>query len=170
MTDEKPDVTYLSMKAGRIGINGLQALLKEACVRSFSNDKELSTFLLQGIKERNYIPPSCEKEYLEKLLKEYKRFTGSLDEVDESEDILEIKILGIGCSSCQKMVQETMAALSEMELPADFEYVGEPNRIREYNVTGTPAVIINRKVKSVGRVLTKEEIKRLLNEELKKRD
>lgn len=170
MTDEKADVTYLSMKAGRIGINGLQSLLKEASSKTFSNDEELVAFLLQGVKERNYIPPSCEEEYLEKLLREYKKFTGSLEESNDSGDILEVKILGIGCSSCQKMVQETMAALSEMELLADFEYVGEPNRIREYNVTGTPALIINKKAKSVGKILTKEEIKRLLNEELRKRD
>lgn len=169
MTDEKPDVTYLSMKAGRIGINGLQALLKEACERSFSNDKELCTFLLQGIKERNYVPPSCEKEYLEVLLREYKKFTGSLEEVDELEDILEIKILGPGCPNCQKLEQEVMAALAEMQQLADLEHIREPSRIGQYGVMGMPALIVNKKVKSVGKALNKEQIKKILNDELRKK-
>jgi len=170
MEDKKPDVTYLNTPVGRIGICGLQALLKEACEKTFSNEEELAVFLLQGVKERNYIPPSCEEEYSHKFLREYKKFTGSLEDADEPEEQLEIKILGSGCPGCQKMVQETMAVLLEMGLLADFEYVGEPSRIRGYNVTATPAVLINRKVKSAGRILTKQEIKRLLSKELKKRD
>ena len=170
MEDKKPDVTYLNTPVGRIGICGLQALLKEACEKTFSNEEELAAFLLQGVKERNYVPPSCEEEYLKKFLREYKKFTGSLEDSDESDEQLEIKILGSGCSGFQKMVQETMVVLSEMGLLADFEYVGESSRIRGYSVTATPAVIINRNVKSVGRILTKQEIKRLLSKELRKKD
>lgn len=169
MKDEKENVAYLSMKSGRIGIIGLQGLLKEAEKRTFLNDDELATFLLEGVKERNYVPPSCEEEYFKVLLREYKRFTGSLEGEDESGDILEIKILGPGCPNCQKLEQEVMVALAEMQQLADVEHVREPDRIGEYGVAATPALVVNKRVKSVGKVLIKEEIKRLLNEELRKK-
>lgn len=64
MKDEKENVAYLSMKSGRIGIIDLQGLLKEAEKRTFLNDDELATFLLESVKERNYVPPPARKSTL----------------------------------------------------------------------------------------------------------
>ena len=81
---------------------------------------------------------------------------------------LEIKILGAGCPNCQKLERDVIDALSELKLAADVEHIREPAKIGQYGVLGMPALIINRKVKSVGGGLGKEQIKRLILEEAKK--
>jgi len=165
MAEEK-DVLYVNIKGGRIGIIGLKVLMEEAKAKAFSDEELLARFLLEGVKKRNYVPPSFYEEYSRKLLKEYKKFIGTLREEDREDGILEIKVLGPSCLSCDKLEQETMAALAEMNLPADLEHIREPGRIGGYGIMGTPGLIINGKVKSVGRTLNKEEIKKLIKEEL----
>lgn len=97
-----------------------------------------------------------------------KKVTGVSDEEDVSGDFLEVKILGPSCYNCQRLEQETMSAIAEMNIPANIEHVRNPVEIGSYGVFGTPALIVNNEVKSVGRVLKKDQIKRLLSEELKK--
>lgn len=169
MADEKKDgVGSLHIGNSRVGIIGLDFLLGEAKKRDFQDEEALAKFLLEGVKARNYVSSSFEDKYQRALLAEYKKFTGILDEEDILEGILEIKILGSNCPRCQMLEQETMAAITEMDVPADLEHISDPGKIGEYGVMGTPALIVNKKVKSAGKVLKKEEIKRLLSEELKK--
>ncbi|MBU2521000.1 MAG: thioredoxin family protein [Proteobacteria bacterium] len=54
--------------------------------------------------------------------------------------------------------------LSEMNILADMEHVRDIREIGKYGVMGTPALIINGKVKSVGKVPTKEKLKEWLSE------
>lgn len=72
---------------------------------------------------------------------------------------MEIKILGPGCAKCnqvEKLVRETLA---ETGTDAEIEHVTDLKKIASYGVFGTPAVVIDRKVKSVGRIPKKEDIK-----------
>lgn len=171
MAGEKRDeVGSLYIGSSRVGIIGLASLLEEAKERDFQDEEEAARFLLEGVKARNYVSSSSEDKYQRALLTEYKKFTGILDEKDILEGILEIKILGPGCPRCQMLEQETMAAIAEMNVPADLEHVSDQGKIGEYGVMGTPALVVNKRVKSVGKVLKKEEIKVLLSEELKKRN
>jgi small redox-active disulfide protein 2 len=73
---------------------------------------------------------------------------------------LEIKILGPGCMQCDKLEREVMSVLAELSLPADLEHVRDISKFKEYGVFGTPALIINGEVKSVGKVPLKSEIKK----------
>ena len=71
---------------------------------------------------------------------------------------MDIKILGIGCAKSQqleKMVRETVA---ESGAEADVEHVTDFKRIAGYGVFSTPAVVVDGKVKSVGKIPKKEEI------------
>ena len=77
-----------------------------------------------------------------------------------------IKILGTGCSKCQSLERETINALAELNVAADVKKVTKMDEIMQYDVMMTPALVINDKVKSAGKVLKPEEIKELIKQEL----
>ena len=77
-----------------------------------------------------------------------------------------IKILGTGCSKCQALEKETVNALAELNVAADVRKVTDLNDIMKYDVMITPALVINEKVKSAGKVLNLEAIKKMIQEEL----
>lgn len=73
-----------------------------------------------------------------------------------------IKILGGGCANCKKLEENTKTALTELNIEAAIEEVKDIDQIIDYGVMKTPALVIDEKVKSSGRVLGVEEIKKLL--------
>lgn len=77
-----------------------------------------------------------------------------------------IKILGTGCTKCQALEKETINALAEMDVAADLQKVIKMDEIMQYDVMMTPALVINDKVKSAGKVLKPEEIKEFIKQEL----
>ena len=72
---------------------------------------------------------------------------------------MEIKILGSGCARCEATEKAVMDVLAETGITANVEKVTDLMKIAEYGVFGTPAVVINGQVKSVGKIPKKEEIK-----------
>jgi small redox-active disulfide protein 2 len=75
---------------------------------------------------------------------------------------MKIKILGSGCANCKKLFENTTTALKELGLEVEIEEVKDINQIIDYGVMKTPALVVDEKVKSSGRVLSSEEIKKLL--------
>lgn len=71
---------------------------------------------------------------------------------------MEIKILGPGCVNCQKVEKLVRETVAEAGVTADIEKVSDIMKIAGYGVFGTPAVVIDGKVKCVGKVPKKEEI------------
>ena len=71
---------------------------------------------------------------------------------------MDIKILGIGCAKCQQLEKMVRDAVSETGAEADVEHVTDFKKIAEYGVFSTPAVVVDGKVKSVGKIPKKEEI------------
>ena len=72
---------------------------------------------------------------------------------------MDIKVLGSGCLKCQqteKIVKETVA---ESGVEATVEKVINVMEIAKYGVFGTPAVVIDGDVKSVGKIPSKNDIK-----------
>lgn len=78
---------------------------------------------------------------------------------------MEIKILGSGCSRCDEVHKRTIDILAEMDCAADVEKVTDLKKIAEYRVFMTPGLVINGKVKSAGKIPSKEEIKKWISEE-----
>lgn len=76
---------------------------------------------------------------------------------------MKIKILGTGCSNCQKLEANTKQALEELKMKADIEKVTEIQDIMSYGVMGTPALVIDEKVEVSGRIPDVEEIKAILS-------
>jgi len=75
---------------------------------------------------------------------------------------MKIKILGTGCPNCLVLEANTRKAVDDMKIKASMEKVTDIAKIMEYGVISTPALVVNEKVVSYGRVLSPEEIKKLL--------
>ncbi|MFZ5897794.1 MAG: thioredoxin family protein [Bacillota bacterium] len=78
---------------------------------------------------------------------------------------MDIKVLGPGCKKCKALEQEVAAVVAEMKLDARVEKITDVNKIIDYGVFMTPGLVINGKVKVVGKVPDRAEIKRLIEEE-----
>ena len=73
-----------------------------------------------------------------------------------------IKILGTGCSNCKKLEENTRKAVEELGIEAAIEKVTDIKDIMKYGVMKTPALVVDEKVKIMGRVPTAEEIKKYI--------
>jgi len=75
---------------------------------------------------------------------------------------MKIEILGTGCPKCKKLSENVEAALNEKNIQAEIVKVTNIEKIMEYGVITTPALAIDGKVVSSGRILTKEDIGKLI--------
>jgi small redox-active disulfide protein 2 len=75
---------------------------------------------------------------------------------------MKIQILGAGCQNCIKLAKNAEEAAKAKGADCEIEKVTDIKEIMSYGVMQTPALAIDGKVKSVGRVLSVEEIKKLL--------
>ncbi len=71
---------------------------------------------------------------------------------------MEIKILGGGCPKCERLEAVTREVVEELGVTATFTKVKTMPEIMAYDIMTTPALVINEKVMSSGRIPTKEEI------------
>jgi small redox-active disulfide protein 2 len=72
---------------------------------------------------------------------------------------MEIKVLGPGCARCEKTEKLIQEAVAEAGVAANVEKVTDIMKIAGYGVLGTPAVVVDGDVKSVGKIPSKAEIK-----------
>jgi small redox-active disulfide protein 2 len=82
--------------------------------------------------------------------------------------IMNVQILGTGCARCKKLEENTRKALNELSIDCIIEKVTELNDIMEYGIMITPGFAIDKQVKSSGRLLTVDQIKDLIKNEVKK--
>ena len=75
------------------------------------------------------------------------------------ENKMEIKVLGPGCARCELTLKSVKEAVAEAGVDAQIGKVTDIGEIAKYGVFGTPAVVIDGEVKSVGKIAGKEEIK-----------
>jgi len=71
---------------------------------------------------------------------------------------MKIEILGTGCAKCKKLTEVVEQIVQENSLNAEVVKVTEIDKIMEYGVMFTPALVINGEVKVSGRVPSKEEV------------
>lgn len=77
---------------------------------------------------------------------------------------MNIKVLGPGCPKCQQVEQLVKEVVAESGVEAQIEKVTDIMKIAGYGVFGTPAVVVDGEVKSVGKIPKKEEIKTWIRE------
>ncbi len=73
-----------------------------------------------------------------------------------------IKILGSGCKKCVTLKENTEIALKDTGMEAEIIKVMDFKDIMAYGVMTTPALVINEKVVSFGKVLKPKEIIKIL--------
>ncbi len=75
---------------------------------------------------------------------------------------MKIEILGVGCQKCKQLAANLEAAVKELNIVAEVLKVTDIDRITEYGVMMIPALVIDGVVVSLGKVLGKDEIKKLI--------
>jgi small redox-active disulfide protein 2 len=75
-----------------------------------------------------------------------------------------IKILGTGCPKCKKLEANTIEAVKTLGIDATVEKVTDLDKIMDYGVMMTPALVIDERVVASGKVLSTTEISTLLKE------
>lgn len=86
---------------------------------------------------------------------------GSTKEITSEQGTV-IKILGSGCKNCITLADNVKKALVEMRLEATIEKVTDFADITGYGVMSTPALVVNEKVVSYGKVLKPQEVIKIL--------
>ena len=75
---------------------------------------------------------------------------------------MKIASLGMGCQKCNALYENAKKAVEEKGIQAEIVKVEDMDQIIEYGVMMTPALVLDGKVKSSGKVLSAEEIKQCL--------
>lgn len=73
-----------------------------------------------------------------------------------------VKILGTGCSKCNALEAATREALERLGMDASIDHVTDFSQIAAYGVMTTPALVVDGKVISSGKVLKTDEVVHLL--------
>jgi small redox-active disulfide protein 2 len=158
------EVTQIRVGNSPVGVIGLRKVLEDmAETYGERPDQEIIEELLNRLSKRNYIPEKVKESYGKAFLREFKKFLGRPFE-EEAPEGLEIKVLGPGCVQCDRLEQELMQVMAETGITADIEHIRDIKEIGRYGVMGTPALLINGKVKSVGKVPPKNKLKEWLKE------
>ena len=80
-----------------------------------------------------------------------------------ADGISSIKVLGSGCKNCHTLLENTQTAVKQMGLSIEPEYVTDMEKIMGYGVMSMPALVVNEKVVSMGKVLKAADVEKLLN-------
>lgn len=73
-----------------------------------------------------------------------------------------IKVLGAGCKSCHEQFENAKKAVEELGLSIEVEYITDMEKVMSYGVMSMPAIVVNEKVVSMGKVLKSAEVIKLL--------
>jgi len=78
--------------------------------------------------------------------------------------IMDIKVLGTGCAKCKTLERITKEAVEELNLDASVEKIEDIQKIMEYGVMFTPALVVDGEVLIKGRVPNLKEMKKILTQ------
>ena len=73
-----------------------------------------------------------------------------------------IQILGTGCPKCKLLFAHAEEAVKALGIEAQIEKVEKISEIMKFGVMMTPALVVDDQVKSAGKVLSAEDIKKFL--------
>jgi len=77
--------------------------------------------------------------------------------------MVKIQILGTGCPKCKKLTENAEKAARELDGEYEIIKITDINEIMKFGIMMTPGLAVNDEVKSVGKVLSPEEIKKILS-------
>ncbi len=78
------------------------------------------------------------------------------------EGICCVKVLGAGCKTCHEQYENAQAAVKAMGLNLEVEYITDMEKVMGYGVMSMPAIVVNEKVVSMGKLLKAADVENLL--------
>ena len=87
---------------------------------------------------------------------------GKIGGDDAGKGVLSVKVLGAGCKNCHALLEATKEAVKNMGLGVEVDYVTDMEKIMEYGVMSLPALVVNEKAISTGKVLKADAVEQLL--------
>ena len=165
-TEEMHDLPIQrQIKIGRavVGLVGLDVALNRLLSNQDIDRQTAIEQLYLEVSSANYIPSGLTEEYREALAKEYDRLKSGGEK--EPGDF-NIRILGPGCVSCNNLQTRVIEIMNEMGIAADIFQIHDLDEIGRFGIIQTPALIINGKLKSAGRLPTTSQIESWLRDEM----
>ncbi|ADH87081.1 thioredoxin family protein [Desulfurivibrio alkaliphilus] len=152
-----------SLKVGRavIGLLGLDVALGKALADQDHPREQILERLYRQVAEQNYIPPGREELYHQALAQEYDRLQRGEQRQDGT---LQIRILGPGCVSCNRLGTMVLEVMSELGIAADILQIQDPDEIGRFGMPRTPALVINDQLLCAGRQPAKAKLEEWLRE------
>ena len=87
---------------------------------------------------------------------------GKIGGDDATKGVSSVKVLGAGCKNCHALLEATKEAVKNMGLGVEVDYVTDMEKIMEYGVMSLPALTVNEKAVSMGKVLKADDVEKLL--------
>lgn len=81
---------------------------------------------------------------------------------EKADGIHSIKVLGAGCKTCHEQYENARAAVAALGLPVEVAYVTDLQKVMAYGVMSMPALVVNEKVVSAGKLLKASDVEALL--------
>ena len=75
---------------------------------------------------------------------------------------MNVKVLGGGCCKCETLLANAKEAVAKVGVDAEVEYITDFSVIASYGIMSTPALIVDDKIVSMGKVLKSSEIEKFL--------
>lgn len=113
---------------------------------------------LFGFGKKKEAPPACARDG------QVETFEADKPSSRADSALSSVKVLGSGCKSCHALLVSANEALKSMGVPFETEYITDMATVASYGVMSTPALVVNEKVISMGKVYSAAEIKNLLRE------
>lgn len=161
LMDEAPLQRNLKVGQVTVGLIGLDVALGRILSQP---GLPLATAVEEAYAEvacRNYIPATAVAAYREALAREIARLRGG---EEREQGPLEVRVLGTGCVSCNNLERLVIEIVAERGIAADVFQVHDRDEIGRFGVLQTPALVVNGRVKSIGRLPTRAEIEAWLLE------
>ena len=86
----------------------------------------------------------------------------SMAEAETAKAAVGVKVLGTGCTKCNALESAVRSALEALGMDTTIDHVTDFAQIAAYGVMSTPALVVDGKVVSYGKVLSKEEAKDII--------
>ena len=74
-----------------------------------------------------------------------------------------VKVLGAGCRACHEQYENAKTAVKALGLDVEVEYITDMEKVMGYGVMSMPAIVVNEKVVSMGKVLKAADVEKLLH-------
>ena len=76
---------------------------------------------------------------------------------------MKIQVYGKGCARCHDLAHNAEGALKELNIEGNVEHVTDIKKITEKGIMLTPALVIDDKIISEGKILTVDDIKKAIS-------